>query len=79
MILNSREEAVCIIRTTRVFVTRFCDVNDRQAWKEGEGERSLSYWRTVHERFFREELEQIGIPFDENMKVVCEEFIRVYP
>lgn len=79
VILNSREEAVCIIRTTRVFVTRFCDVDDRQAWKEGEGERSLSYWRTVHERFFREELEQIGIPFDENMKVVCEEFIRVYP
>ena len=79
VILNSREEAVCIIRTTKVFTVPFCDVDERQAFKEGEGDRSLSYWRKVHERFFREELQQAGLSFDDSMKVVCEEFIRVYP
>ncbi len=79
VILNSREEAVCIILTEKVFVVPFSEVDNRQAWKEGEGDRSLSYWRNVHERFFREELSQIGLGFDESMKVVCEEFIRVYP
>lgn len=79
VILDSREEAVCIIKTTRVFVIPFCNVDDRQAWKEGEGDRSLSYWRSVHERFFREELAEAGLTFDESMQIVCEEFIRVYP
>ncbi len=79
VILNSREEAICIIQTTKVFVTPFCDVDERQAWKEGEGDRSLSYWRKVHEQFFRDELSQAGLSFNETMKVVCEEFIKVYP
>ena len=79
VILNSREEAVCIIKSTRVFVILYCNVDERQAWKEGEGDRSLSYWRIVHERFFRDELAQLGLPFDEKMKVVCEEFEKVYP
>lgn len=79
VILNAQEEAVCVIRTEKVFVVPFCDVEERQAWKEGEGDRSLSYWRTVHERFFREELAQLGLSFDEKMNVVCEEFEKVYP
>ena len=79
VVLDAREEAVCIIRTEKVFVVPFRDVDEHQALKEGEGDRSLSYWRTVHERFFREELAQAGLAFEPSTKVVCEEFIRVYP
>lgn len=79
VILNSRQEAVCVIRTEKVFIVPFENVDAVQAWKEGEGDRSLSYWRKVHERFFREELESIGLSFNETINVVCEEFIRVYP
>ena len=79
IVLDSRENAVCIIRTERVFVSSFQEVDERHAWKEGEGDRSLSYWRRVHERFFREELKAVGCSFDESMNVVCEEFIKVYP
>ena len=79
VILNKHEDAVCIIKTTRVTVVPFDEVDQRQAWKEGEGDRSLSYWREVHEAFFRKELQEAGLSFDEKMKVVCEEFIRVYP
>lgn len=51
VILNSREEAVCIIRTTKVYVAPFCEITETHAFKEGEGDKSLSYWRKVHEEF----------------------------
>jgi len=79
VILNSHEEAVCIIRTERVFIVPFHQVDETQAWKEGEGDRSLSYWRKVHEAFFHQELAEASLSFDEKMLVVCEEFVRVFP
>ena len=79
VILDSKDEAVCIIRTTKVYVTPYRDVTAEQAWKEGEGDRSLNYWRRVHEVFFRKELEAVNLPFTEDMGVVCEEFEVVYP
>lgn len=79
VILDSREEAVCILQTTKVYVTPFSRVSEEQAWKEGEGDRSLRYWREVHREFFTKELEEAGMSFTEEMDVVCEEFVRVYP
>ena len=79
VILDSREQAVCVIRCTKVSVFPFCEVDSEHAFREGEGDRSLSYWRQVHERFFSEELKTIGKAFAESMDVVCEEFIKVYP
>lgn len=78
VILNSGEEAVCVIRTTRVYVVPFDQVSPEHAWKEGEGDRSLEYWRRVHEEFFSGELKEIGQPFREDMGVVCEEFELVF-
>ena len=79
VILDSKDEAVCIIRTTKVYVTPYRDVTAEQAWKEGEGDRSLDYWRRVHEAFFSKELEAVGLTFTEDMGVVCEEFEVIYP
>lgn len=78
VILNSKDEAVCIIENTKVYVLPFCEVSAEHAYKEGEGDRSLKYWRNVHEEFFTECMEEAGLTFDENMKVVCEEFRLVY-
>ena len=79
VILDSKEEAVCIIRTDLVYVIGFDQVNEEHARKEGEGDRSLEYWRQVHERFLTEELASVGKSFNGNTKVVCEEFEVVYP
>ena len=79
VILNTKDEAVCIIRTTKVYVTPYREVSAEQAWKEGEGDRSLDYWRRVHEAFFRKELDAVGLTFTEDLGVVCEEFEVVYP
>jgi len=79
VVLDSREQAFCVIRTTKVYVTPFCEVQEQHAFREGEGDRSLPYWSKVHKKFFSEELKAIDRDFDESMEVVCEEFIKVYP
>ena len=78
VILNSNEEAVCIVKTLKVYVTEFSRVSVEHAFKEGEGDRSLDYWREVHENFLTNELASVNKAFDENTKVVCEEFEVVY-
>lgn len=79
VILDSGENAVCVIKTTKVYIVPFDEVSETHACKEGEGDRSLAYWRKVHEEFFAAGMKEAGLIFDEKMKVVCEEFIRVYP
>ena len=78
VILNSRDEAVCIIRTTKVYVSEYDQVTPEHAFKEGEGDRSLAYWRQVHEEFLTEELALIDRTFSNKTKVVCEEFEVVF-
>ena len=79
VILNSKQEAVCIIRTTKVQILPFDKVDEQHARKEGEGDKSLSYWRKIHRDFFTAALQKVGLSFDESRKVVCEEFEVVYP
>lgn len=79
VILDSREEAVCIIRTSKVTVLPFSEVGADHAFREGEGDKSLAYWRAVHEAFFTDEMVAAGLVFTEAMPVVCEEFEVVYP
>lgn len=78
IILNSRDEAVCITETTKVYVVPFCEVSREHAYKEGEGDRSLEYWRKVHEVFFSDCLKEGGLSFDKNMPVVCQEYKVVF-
>lgn len=78
VILDARGNAVCVTRTTKVSLSRFCDVSAEHAFKEGEGDRTLAYWRAVHERFFKAELQAEGLLFDETLLLVLEEFEVVY-
>jgi len=79
IVLNSKDDAICVVQTTKVTTVPFCKVSKEHAWKEGEGDRSLAYWRRIHEDFFSGELSAAGIWFDDRMCVVCEEFLRLYP
>lgn len=79
VVLDSQDQAVCVIQTTKVYQTPFSEITPEHARKEGEGDRSLAYWRQVHEAFFTEELKTVGRYFHEDLMLVCEEFRRVYP
>ena len=60
VILDSRDRAVCVIRTTRVYVVPFDRVTAEHAAAEGEGDRSLNGWRRAHRAFFEEEMSLNG-------------------
>ena len=79
IILDSQNQAVCIIQTTRIDIVPFYQVDEEQAYLEGEGDRTLTYWREVHRTFFESEMQSIHQKFTEDMLVVCERFKIVYP
>lgn len=69
IILNGREEPVCVIRIIAMRIVTFDKVEAEFAYKEGEGDRSLNYWRREHQAFFTREGS-----FSETMELVAEEF-----
>ncbi|WP_294034417.1 ASCH domain-containing protein [uncultured Moraxella sp.] len=56
-------------KNTAQFIIRFDEVDETLAKKEGEGDLSLAYWRTVYQEFF----EKFGV-FDDKMWLIFEEF-----
>ncbi|CJU46680.1 ASCH domain-containing protein [Streptococcus pneumoniae] len=79
IILDSQNQSVCIVEITKVSVELFNQVSAQHAFKEGEGDKSLAYWRQVHEDFLRDCLGEAGLTFTPESKVVLEEFRKVYP
>ncbi|WP_409022054.1 ASCH domain-containing protein [Dellaglioa sp. P0083] len=79
VIVDYKDNPMAITKTTKVYVTPFNEVTEEHAFLEGEGDRNLAYWRSVHQSFFEEELESVNKTFDETMPVVCEEFELVFP
>ena len=77
-VLDSCDNGVCVIQTHKVTVVPFNEVTAEHAYKEGEGDKSLDYWREVHIKFFTEYLNEVGLKFTSDMKVVCEEFSVVF-
>lgn len=78
VILDSKGNAVCIIKTSKVSIVPFDEVTEDHAYKEGEGDRSLEHWREVHKNYFTRVLNKVGLTFSPDMNVVCEEFSVVY-
>ena len=45
IVLDGRGQARCVIETTEVTYRRYNEVDAAFAYDEGEGDRSLAYWR----------------------------------
>lgn len=73
IVLNGSGEPVAAITTSKVTIAKFNEVTVEHAYKEGEGDLSLDYWREVHEKFW-----QRFDLFSSDMDVVCEEFEVLY-
>ena len=69
IVLDGRGTPRCVIESTEVSFRRFGDVDADFAFEEGEGDRSLAYWRAAHRRYF----ERLG-RFSEDMMLMCERF-----
>jgi uncharacterized protein YhfF len=75
VVLDGQGTPVCIVRTTRIELRRFGDVDEQFARDEGEGDRSLAYWRRAHLDY----LASVDIAVDDDTLVVLEWFELVWP
>jgi uncharacterized protein YhfF len=75
VILDGRGEPLCVIRTTHVQTRSFGDVDEAFAWTEGEGDRSLAFWREAHIRAFA----SVGHPVRDEDEIVLETFELLWP
>lgn len=78
IVLDGSEHPRALIEVTDVEVKPFDDVGAEHAYLEGEGDRSLEHWRTVHERFFTDHAGH-DRGFASSMPVVLERFRLLYP
>lgn len=78
IILDGQEKPICLIETVSVEVKPFNLVDEKFAFAEGEGDRSLAYWREAHWRFFRRTCAVIGREPSKEMPVVCERFHLIF-
>jgi len=78
VVLGEDDVPKCIIENMKVYTVAFKDIDADIAWKEGEGDRSLEYWRQAHLDFFIPEFESMGLEFSEDEMIVVEEFKMIY-
>ena len=70
--------ARCVVHTTHIDITPYKDVSAEFAYIEGEGDRSLQYWRRVHWDYYTGVLKPYGLEPSEDMEIVCEQLEVVY-
>ena len=75
IILGGGGEPICIIRTTWVDLCAWGDVDDRFAYDEGEGDRTLAWWKDAHSRFYQ----RLGHAVNDQSTMVLERFDLVWP
>ncbi len=78
IVLDWADRPACVIETVEVVVKPFREVPADFATDEGEGDRTLEWWRAAHENYFRREGAQLGYEFSEDMAVVCQRFELVW-
>ncbi|NMB89991.1 MAG: ASCH domain-containing protein [Chloroflexi bacterium] len=69
---------LCIIQTTQVDIRPFNQVPADFAFDEGEGDRSLDYWRRVHWEVHTRTCAVLQRTPQEDMLTVCERFRVIY-
>jgi uncharacterized protein YhfF len=78
IVLDGNGDPLCIVETTKVEVRPYKEIDARFAYEEGEGERSLEYWRDAHWRYFSRTLPDVGKEPTMDMPLVCERFRVIY-
>jgi uncharacterized protein YhfF len=69
IVLDGRGTPRCVIESIEVTFRRYGEVDADFAYDEGEGDRSLAYWREAHRKYFG----RLG-KFSEDMMLMCERF-----
>ena len=63
-----------VLRTTDIQTKPFAQVDAQFAWDEGEGDRTLEWWREAHWDYFSNVCAELGRAPTQDMPVVLERF-----
>jgi uncharacterized protein YhfF len=69
IVLDGHGMPRCVIESTEVTFRRYSEVDAAFAYDEGEGDRSLAFWRSAHRDYFDRQGK-----FREDMMLMCERF-----
>lgn len=78
IILDGQGQPLCLIEITEITIKPYNKVDAQFAHDEGEGDRSLDYWRKAHWNFFTRQCETLDCEVAEDMLLVCERFRVVH-
>ena len=70
--------AKAIIETIKVELTPYNKITSDFAKSEGEGDKSLEYWKKVHQAYYSREMQPYNERFNENMIIICEYFKTIF-
>lgn len=79
VVVDGRSAPRCIIRITEVETKPMREVDERFAWDAGGGDRTLAWWMSAHQRYFKRRGEREGFAVDPDTVVVLERFEVVWP
>ncbi|MGH8688948.1 MAG: ASCH domain-containing protein [Burkholderiales bacterium] len=79
IILDGGHKPVAIIERTAVETLPFESVVASYAAVEGEGDGSLTYWRSAHIEYFEGVCRKLGGSFTSKTPVICQRFRLVWP
>ncbi len=60
IVRNWSGEPKAIIITTKVEIVKFRDITVQYCQCEGEGDKSLDYWKKVHWNYYKNEMKKFG-------------------
>jgi len=78
VLLDQFDNAYAVVKETDVSVQPFGRVSDYHGYSEGEGERDLASWRSIHEEYWKPDFERMEIPFSYETLAVIEKFTVEY-
>jgi uncharacterized protein YhfF len=73
VLCDGEEKPKAIIFLTHTWICKYSEVSENHAFEEGEGDRSLEYWKKVHFDFFSQYEN-----FHEDDDLLCERFKVVF-
>lgn len=74
VVTDWKGNAKCLVRTTSVKLLPYFSIHAEHARLEGEGDKSLDYWKKVHWEYYTRELEPFERVPRESMIIVFERF-----
>ncbi len=78
IVTNWEGNPKAIIRTTKVEIVKYKNITPEYARLEGEGDKTLEYWKKVHWIYYQNEMKKFNEFPTEDMEIVCEYFETIW-